>query len=458
MRSIFLRIFVWFWLAMAVGGLALVISTALTGPAPYAQRVQYVAGDEAGEELRAALDTFERDGPEALRRRLDAIASERGVRPFLFGEGGADLTGGEPPRPVRRFAERTAGEGSGEVVFSGSEMPGLATRIVQSSSGRAYRAVFFIPRERERGFRIEPKTLALRGLVVVLTSGLVCYVLARSLTSPILKVRAAARDLAAGNLEARVGGALAGRRDEIAELGEDFDAMAERVETLMRSQQRLLADISHELRSPLTRLGVALDLARKRDGDVGDLLDRIDLESRRLNEMIGELLDLSRLESGGEIARERVDLAALVEEIADDADFEAQSVDRSVRVTSSEPCVVSGDRDLLRRAVENVTRNALRYTDEATAVEIALSCEGDHAVVRVRDHGPGVPEEDLPNIFRPFYRVGGARERKTGGVGLGLAITERATARHGGSVTASSAPGGGLVVEIRLPHNQSRSR
>jgi two-component system sensor histidine kinase CpxA len=266
-----------------------------------------------------------------------------------------------------------------------------------------------------------------------------------------------ARELASGDLQTRVGPALGSRRDELAELGRDFDAMAARIEALVTAQQRLLGDISHELRSPLARLGVALDLARRRGGrDIGDLLGRIELESERLDELIGELLELNRLESGDEIAREPIDLAALVEEIAADADFEAQADDRSVRVVSTEACEVAGDRNLLRRAIENVARNAVRYTPEETTVEVALGCDERDAVVRVRDFGPGVSDEELPNLFRPFYRVAGARERDTGGAGLGLAITERAVAIHGGSVAASNASGGGLTVEIRLPRMHSR--
>jgi two-component system sensor histidine kinase CpxA len=325
-------------------------------------------------------------------------------------------------------------------------------RLVESASGVTYRVVFWSPRSRSERIGVGPEVLVGRGAVVVLVSAAVCYVLARSLTSPIPKVRAATHEIASGNLAARVGGTVAGRNDEIAGLGRDFDRMAERVEALVTAQQRLLGDISHELRSPLARLGVALDLAKQRGGaNVGDLLGRIELEADRLDELVGELLVLNRLEGGAEIVRADVDLADLVRDIADDADFEAQSMGRAVHVTAAEPCVVEGDRDLLRRAIENVTRNAVRYTAEETTVELSVAAENGEGVVRVRDHGPGVPPEELPHLFRPFYRVAGARDRTSGGVGLGLAITERAVARHGGTASAANAEGGGLLVEIRLP-------
>lgn len=448
MRSLFLKIFLWFWLAMALGGLALIAATALTQPEPF---WQYVTSDESKRDAQRALDAYEREGASGLTREVETISREHGLRIFVLDETGTDVTGGGAPRPVRRIARRAVDDEE-DVVFNPSVAPWLAMRAVRAPSGTSYRVVFWAARYRQGWLALPPATLALRGLVVLLASGLVCYVLARSLTSPILKVRAAARELATGNLKVRVGRTLAGRSDELAELGRDFDAMAERIEALVTSQQRLLGDISHELRSPLARLGVALDLARRRgDGDLSDLLGRIELESARLDELIGELLVLNRLESETALERAEVDVAALVREIADDADFEAQSADRSARVVETEPCVVLGDRDLLRRAIENVTRNALRYTAEGTAVELSVARVDGAGVVRVRDRGPGVPDEDLPNLFRPFYRVAGARERNTGGVGLGLAITERAVALHGGSVAASNVATGGLLVELRLP-------
>jgi two-component system sensor histidine kinase CpxA len=233
--------------------------------------------------------------------------------------------------------------------------------------------------------------------------------------------------------------------------------MAERLESMVRAQQRLLGDISHELRSPLARLGVALGLARQRSGpEANGALDRIERESDNLNEMISQLLTLTRLESGTD-GRKRtdVDLGALVKEVADDADFEARSLNRAVQVVSSDNCSIRGVEELLRSAVENVVRNAVRYTAEGTAVEVALSRRNGHAVISVRDRGNGVPEEALEKIFRPFYRTEDARDRQSGGgTGLGLAITERAVRMHGGSVQAVNATDGGLAVEMRFNLNQ----
>ena len=292
---------------------------------------------------------------------------------------------------------------------------------------------------------------------MLLTAGLLCYLLARYIVSPVVKLRAVTQQVAGGDLSARVGPLLGTRRDELAAMGHDFDAMAARIETLVSAQQRLIRDISHELRSPLARLNVALDLARKRAGaNATSALDRIEREAQRLNEMIGHLLTLARSESSmAGRPRELVDLAALVGEVVADANFEAGNMNRSVCLTVCEPCRIAGVAPLLRSAVENVVRNAVQYTPEHTVVAVSLRCsvaaDREVAVISVRDHGAGVPAEALADIFRPFYRVADARDRESGGTGLGLAITERAVRLHGGSITAANHTAGGFIIEIRLP-------
>jgi len=233
--------------------------------------------------------------------------------------------------------------------------------------------------------------------------------------------------------------------------------MAERIEALVDVQQRLLRDISHELRSPLARLNVALELARQRSGEnLGTVLDRIERESERLNELISELLTLTLLESGTEkIEKTPIDLESLIGSIVEDSNFEARDRNRLVEIVASSKVMVSGSAEMLHRAVENVVRNAIRYTDESTAVEVSLlaqEIDGQKvAIIRVRDHGPGVPEAALSRMFRPFYRVEDDRGRHTGGTGIGLAITERSIQLHGGTITVSNATDGGLVVEMMLP-------
>jgi two-component system sensor histidine kinase CpxA len=295
-------------------------------------------------------------------------------------------------------------------------------------------------------------------IIGVITSGLVCYVLAWLLTKPIVRLRTVTRQLASGDLSARTGASVTKKGDEVAGLMGDFDAMAARMETLVKAQSRLLNDISHELRSPLARLNVALGLARQRSGvENADMLERIELEAIRLNELIGRILTLARLEDGEQVVPETpVPLDELVASVAEDAEFEAQA--RHCHVHASIPegeWSVRGNPSLLHSAVENVVRNAIRYTQEGKSVDIELASQetshGPEAVLRVNDSGPGVPPDALEKLFEPFYRLDDARGRLTGGAGLGLAITERAVRFHGGRVCARNRPEGGLQVEIRLP-------
>lgn len=239
--------------------------------------------------------------------------------------------------------------------------------------------------------------------------------------------------------------------------------MAERIEVLILLHRQLIGDISHELRSPLARLNVALDLARKKSGlETQTALDRISVEAETLDKMIEQVLMITRLESGiATIQMAGVDLDQLVFEIAQNADYEARGKNRQVTVAGSCRCKILADSTLLGRAIENVVRNAVFYTGENTTVEIRLQKSTENgqnfAEISVRDYGPGVPEAELTNIFRPFYRVSAARERSKGGAGLGLSITERALRLHGGRINANNDVNQGLIVSIKLPMEEKSS-
>jgi two-component system, OmpR family, sensor histidine kinase CpxA len=290
-------------------------------------------------------------------------------------------------------------------------------------------------------------------ILAISISGLICYLLTRHITSPLFELRKGAETIAVGNFTARVSENLRSRRDEIGQLGRDFDRMADRLESLVDSHKRLLSDVSHELRSPLSRLFVALGLARRANAEeMPELLDRIALEGTRLENLIGQLLTLSRIESGSHgTAASSIDLTALVHEVVNDADFEAGAQSRHVAVTAFEECTVSGSEELLRSAVENVVRNAVRFTHEGTAVDVSIRSDRDRAIIRVRDRGPGVPETMLPDIFLPFRRVQTMHGNPNEGSGLGLAIAQRAVAANGGKIRAKNAADGGLIVDIELP-------
>src|SRR5207248_5875337 len=186
--------------------------------------------------------------------------------------------------------------------------------------------------------------------------------------------------------------------------------------------------------------------------EIAPQLDRIERESERLNEMIGRLLTLARIQAATEPPEgSSISLRQLIAEIAADARYEASARNCDVTVNAPADCLVTGAPQLLYSAVENVVRNAVRYTAAGTNVEISLRCDNGAGIIRVRDHGPGVPEAELPNLFRPFYRVGSARERESGGTGIGLAITDCAIRLHGGKARVRNACGGGLEVTLSLP-------
>ncbi len=292
---------------------------------------------------------------------------------------------------------------------------------------------------------------ALLFVVAIGVSGVVCLVLAMLLTQPVRRLRKATQALATGDLTVRVGGR---GHDEVAALGRDFDTMTDRVRDLLERQQRLLRDVSHELRSPLARLRVALDLAQRKDDPGPPALARIAQEADRLESLVCSVLTLARLEEGlNHYQSQAVSLAELLQGIAQDALFEAETKGKGVTLLVEKDATVTGDPTLLRAAIENVVRNGVRHTAVGTSVEISLALEeaAPMALVAILDRGPGVPEEELTRLFQPFTRVGEARDRNSGGYGLGLAISHRAVEAHGGSIVVANARGGGLRVVLRLP-------
>jgi two-component system sensor histidine kinase CpxA len=463
LRSLFLKVFLWFWLAMVVVITTFAVTTHLTRTPEMFRPPQFIEA-VLSSYARGAAAAYERAGAAGLEEYLRQIRAETGTRNQLFDASGAELTGADASPEVRELAVQVATTGNPFYRHLGGGM--LEVRPVAARDGGRYAFVSHMPMgpppvERHVFWVLSESTwsLLVRLLAVVLVAGGLCYLLARYIVTPVVKLREVTRQVTEGDLSARVGPRLGGRRDELAAMGHDFDEMAGRIETLLGAQTRLLRDISHELRSPLARLSVALDLARKRAGSAaaGDL-DRIEREARRLNEMIGQLLALSRWESDGDRVRaETFDLAALVRDVAADADFEAQGRNCSVVVEECDACETRGTPQLIRSAVENVVRNAVRYTPEETTVKISLRCRREGgagvAVINVRDEGAGVPAESLKDIFRPFYRMDDSRTRETGGTGLGLTITERAVRLHGGTIRAQNVKGGGFVVELRLPIN-----
>jgi len=450
--KLFFKIFLWFLAAIGlmVGVVIFVTRTFQADPAnsrfQRSTRTQMLIYSGTAAQIVAA------EGEEGLRNFLTRLRDvEPPRRVDLIGtDGSAYFGSGEDLAGFQQLITRTRESKGAETDFT-SEDRSLAAAPVSFPDGREFVLVLQWERTAPPSlfFGSWPANLRLIGLLF--TGTLLCYILALYLTSPIRKLREATRKISAGDLGSRVATGVGKRRDELGDLAKDFDEMAERIESLITSQQRLTQDISHELRSPLARLNVALEIAKQKSApETLPQLDRIETESHRLNEMISRILTLAKLESGAEeYDRRRIDLTELVRDIAADADFEAKGKDKVVEVAIAEKIAVTGSENLLRSAIENVLRNAVRYTADQTVVGVDLRSENGNAVIVVTDHGGGVSEDQLELLFRPFYRIGTDRTRKTGGSGLGLAIADRAIKAHKGSITATNY-NGGLRVEIKL--------
>jgi len=446
---LFLKIFLWFWATAMATGVALVVTFTLQiGNMParwhaaFAQTARF-AGVTAVEALKSG-------GTPAALSYLRSLSSEAGVRGCLFDSKGAVLVG-ERCAAFGDIAAQLARSGQNEASIIRDGMMQLAIRRDRGT----YIFVTEVPVGPRAVPGLTPAVVARQWGVAFAVSGFICFMLARYLIAPVLELRRLSLQLAAGNLKTRASASLARRRDEIGALVSDFNTMAGRIEQLISQQRQLIFDISHEFRSPLARLNVALDLQRERKG-TDSSLDHMEQDLARLNEMIEQLLTIAKLDVAVEpVPMEEIDLSEIVERIVDDAGFESQKRGIIVKITGPPPPAMLGNAALLHSAIENVVRNAIHYTPEKSSVEIAFDvtrvAEAPWVHITVSDEGPGVPDSDLKNIFRPFYRVAHSRDRQSGGTGLGLAIADRTIALHGGNFHAENAVPSGLNVRISLP-------
>jgi len=452
MRSLFLKIFLSFWAAQALFLVLAILVTIAMRPA------RHGIESESPQILAEVVNAYQSGGEEGAHQFLEQVWHTQHVRAFVFDPAGRELAGQHVMPWIEDVRRGSTPHGfpPHHQGWLDKLMPDRILRQALTLDGKRYTLVLELP----PGPRVFFGPHEIPGLgigIAIITSGLMCYLLAWSMTSPVTRLRRAAQSLAAGDLSARTGAPINRRGDELSELMRDFDRMAERIEGLVDSQSRLLKDVSHELRSPLARLSVALGLARQRaNPEVEGSLNRIELEADRLNQLIQRLLTISRLESGADgLRKSKLSLRELVEQIAHDAEYETPGRGCVVSGDAKDQFQVEGDPDLLRSAIENVVRNATRYTSEGTTVEVLLerqkAASSDEILVCVRDSGPGVPNEALQKIFEPFYRLDDARNRQTGGAGLGLSIADRAIRLHGGQLRASNRKEGGLEVEIRIP-------
>jgi signal transduction histidine kinase len=433
MRSLFAKTLLWFLAttAVAIGGI--IITTAATfnsteprGPMGMLLNVQVAQAKRA----------YETGGREALAGVLSRFQQITQIKVLFTDSNGTDLLTGTPHPELLRLPQRSRWR----VPFPFGGRPPI---IAREDSSHRYR-LFLIDQRRNftSFFFLQPQHLWIVGLVVLL-----CYGFAYHLTSPVRRLRSVVDCFGRGDFSAR---APASRKDELGELARSFNEMAGRIQTLLAAERRLLLDISHELRSPLARLGVAVELARSGE-DREHMLDRIQKEADRLNELVAELLQVTRVEADPSMQKhDPVHLDELLGDMVYDSLLEAKAKDCTLLLKAPAPAILAGDEELIRRALENVIRNAIRYAPHNTSVDVELTRSADAAFVSVRDYGPGVPAEDLTRIFDPFYRVDSDRNRASGGLGLGLAIARRSVELHKGKLSAQNA-NPGLLVTIQLP-------
>lgn len=451
MRSLYWKIFLTFWLATI-----LIIVTTAWVTSEIAQKSSIPARERLFMDsyANAAVATFETGHREALTKWLAHTGINKHMTLFLLTSQGDIIGNQDSPALVKKIANNLAHGQLDEGIFKSGNL--IVSHEILSTSGMAYRLAAISEKPLAHFVQIPWAGLSARLIIAMVISGLICYLLSIYLTKPLRSLRLAAKSLATGKLNTRVGRFAGHHKDEIAELSYEFDSMAEQLEALVNSKQRLLQDISHELRSPLARLQIAMELARNKSNQLAENeFNRMQSECLQLNTLIGEVLDFARLDkSTNTLNLTATDLPALLKRIVDDANYEFSGPIPRVVLGKLQACQLMLDQRLIHRAIENILRNALHYSPKDQMVAVSLYQENDNnrVVITIEDNGPGVPIDQLNKIFNPFYRVDTAREKKTGGYGLGLTIAQQAIKLHDGDIVAENRKNGGLLVRISLPN------
>jgi two-component system, OmpR family, sensor histidine kinase CpxA len=447
-HSLFLKIFLWFWATVIVIGISLVV-TFILQPGRMSSRWHDSLTNAARYSGAVAVEEAELHGAPAASLYMEQMGSSTHTRECLFDKTGVVIAGESCELFARNISQVKFTQKVSIFVREGIARVAMP---IAGSSGKEYIYAAEIPVGTPA---ISRTAIIVRVCVVLLVSFCICYLLARYLTAPVLRLREATQLLAAGDLSTRASADMERRNDELGLLVRDFNTMAGRIEELISRQRQLIYDISHELRSPLARLTVALDLGRERKGNDSSF-DHMEQDIECMSGMIGRMLTVAKLDtSSTPVQMTRVDLCELVSQVVRSAEFELRERENAVRLTMQGECLVSGNAELLQSAIENVIRNAARYTPSDASIDIHLerldSADGPFVLFSVRDYGVGVPESELPHIFIPFYRVATDRDRQSGGAGLGLAIVDRVVRVHGGTIRAQNASPQGLRIDIFLP-------
>jgi two-component system sensor histidine kinase CpxA len=444
--SLFWKIFVSFMIAMTITSVGAIYVSFQLANQPLTL-ADFEGRDRIIGEVSAALA---RGGERELKYWLyNNPRPARGTVLLVTNERGDELLGRAMPRELRQLLRFRPGTRRPDVPPNLRPMQ-LTPSLTDPRTNEEYRLLFARAPVTIFGILMWPGTQVAVLTIAIIAAAVTSLVLARYLSSPIVRLQKASRSLAAGALEARVGAPFTRRRDEVGTLARDFDAMAERIQALVTAKETLLRDVSHELRSPLARIRMALALAQRRAGKESQPdLDRIEREAERLDALVGQVMTLTRLRTTSAPKRDAVRLDTLVAEVVDDARFEQP--DARIDYKTNGEVLLRGDADGLKSAVENVVRNALIYGDRSQPIDVGVEVHGANATIHVRDRGPGVPEAELTRIFEPFYRTDKSRDHRQDGQGIGLAITSRVMELHGGAVKAKNRREGGLEITLELP-------
>lgn len=462
MGTLFRRLFLSFWAALVLI-LAIGLGVALAVTSARLHALDGVSSTELTADARRAAQ-----GGEGALARWVRASEERypSLRVYLVDAAGRELLGRALPVRLqdwtRQNLAQTVAQWAASTVGAGAVADRAAHRTpvpvpdswwnvpaVEPAAGRVHFALFLPFDSSAYEVLGLPTVLVPLLLCAVLVSGLICWVVARHIIRPVLGVQQGLRGLASGQLDTRLGPALAGRKDELGALAADFDRTAQRLQELVAAQELLLRDVSHELRSPLARLRLAVELARRGGSGAPVQLDRIQHDCDRLEMLTAQVLKLARLRDPQAMPREPLDLAALLGEVVDELAYEAEATGKAIAWRPTVPAIpLHGAPAELASLLENVLRNALRFTPHGERVDVTLDRLADGARITVRDRGPGIAPEHLERVFAPFFQADAAR---SGGAGLGLSIAQRVAQRHGGDIQLNNRAGGGLEVRIRLP-------
>lgn len=461
MGRLYWKFFIFFFLAQLTAVTGVGVAVWIANKKLENANAQIEASPPAKSMVAAAAATLKFGGVEGLQALMQHWAQRPMPQVYAVDEQNLELQGRAVSADVIKSArdvlsQRIAvdGEQAANVLVRG------AVQQIQASDGHRY--LLFVPafqkgampNPRMLGFNAKPRNRHLFPFVPLLAGVFASFIFAAILawyfSKPIKQLRQAFASAANGSLDVRIGSAMGNRHDELVDLGSAFDLMATRLGALMQSQTRLLHQVSHELRSPLARLQIAVGLARQQPDKLESSLTRIERESERMDNLVGELLELSRLESGVmKVEKEPIYIDELLTTVIEDARFEGMAKKITIQYEHAGDISVLGQQDLLHRAIDNVVRNALKYSEDESQVVISTLLKQDNIIIKVTDYGPGVAENELETIFQPFYR--GSESHHKDGHGVGLAIAKQIIEAHGGTIIAKNQVASGLSVEISLP-------